>query len=583
MVASYMRTSIRSNALASGVSTRRRKGELELETVNIASLFGTRRDGGCSSAVRCFVAVSETSRSQGSRGQVTAPTVQGIVNCRAEERSRPIARPSGLNFSSAAISRRRGRHWDSPSRLVLDVSQLKATARTGAEASEDSTDGDDDGDDATIEQSLLQRRQLLWGATGSLTWLSSVGLAVAKPIPPAIFSPKYCTDNIYPNQGAFPNVVEDCCLPDGSSLTPKDFVFEKLPMRTRKSAHVLSEDAAWAFLPWHRMYLYFHERFLSDLIGDPTFALPFWNWDNQRPDAGGNKMPRMFVPVFFPGPLSNLQKAFRNTDHYPPEIVRLDRDNPGSSPKDVQVNNLVLMHRTVVSSTSDVTFLGSAYRANHDGRKPSAGSAENDGHNKIHVWTGSGDQGRHPFKEDMGTFVRARKESDDPDFLNAKFAFYDHKGEIVHVKVSQTLSTEDLSYKYEIMESDKDWINFEFQTVDEAKPSPEDISRYAETPAVFKKDESATFRLLRGEPVPFGRLAADEVEEILVIKGVKTPMRSFMAYKVFINLPDADPSTKLDIHNFVGMITNLPHNMSKAHSSSGVDFRLSIGAWGRFL
>ncbi|BBN06803.1 polyphenol oxidase [Marchantia polymorpha subsp. ruderalis] len=512
---------------------------------------------------------------------------------------------------------------------LLPVSVLlKATARTGAEASEDSTDGDDDGDDATIEQSLLQRRQLLWGATGSLTWLSSVGLAVAKPIPPAIFSPKYCTDNIYPNQGAFPNVVEDCCLPDGSSLTPKDFVFEKLPMRTRKSAHVLSEDAAyvakhnaayeamkklpdsdprsfaaqwhpgsedpsvkldvhgsWAFLPWHRMYLYFHERFLSDLIGDPTFALPFWNWDNQRPDAGGNKMPRMFVPVFFPGPLSNLQKAFRNTDHYPPEIVRLDRDNPGSSPKDVQVNNLVLMHRTVVSSTSDVTFLGSAYRANHDGRKPSAGSAENDGHNKIHVWTGSGDQGRHPFKEDMGTFVyagrnpaRARKESDDPDFLNAKFAFYDHKGEIVHVKVSQTLSTEDLSYKYEIMESDKDWINFEFQTVDEAKPSPEDISRYAETPAVFKKDESATFRLLRGEPVPFGRLAADEVEEILVIKGVKTPMRSFMAYKVFINLPDADPSTKLDTHNFVGMITNLPHNMSKAHSSSGVDFRLSIGA-----
>src|SRR3712207_1803242 len=33
----------------------------------------------------------------------------------------------------------------------------------------------------------------------------------------------------------------------------------------------------WWFLAWHRAYLYFHERILGHLIGDPTFALPYWD------------------------------------------------------------------------------------------------------------------------------------------------------------------------------------------------------------------------------------------------------------------------------------------------------------------
>jgi polyphenol oxidase len=41
------------------------------------------------------------------------------------------------------------------------------------------------------------------------------------------------------------------------------------------------------------MYLYFHERILGSLIGDPTFALVYWNWDDQR--DGGNVLPPMFL------------------------------------------------------------------------------------------------------------------------------------------------------------------------------------------------------------------------------------------------------------------------------------------------
>ncbi|XP_040963813.1 aureusidin synthase [Gossypium hirsutum] len=41
----------------------------------------------------------------------------------------------------------------------------------------------------------------------------------------------------------------------------------------------LSIHRTWLFFPWHRMMIYFHERILGSLIGDETFALPYWAWD----------------------------------------------------------------------------------------------------------------------------------------------------------------------------------------------------------------------------------------------------------------------------------------------------------------
>ena len=51
----------------------------------------------------------------------------------------------------------------------------------------------------------------------------------------------------------------------------------------------------WWFLAWHRAYLYFHEQILGTLIGDPTFALPYWDWDSCTDDpndvTGRNRFP----------------------------------------------------------------------------------------------------------------------------------------------------------------------------------------------------------------------------------------------------------------------------------------------------
>ncbi|KAM0040142.1 putative catechol oxidase [Helianthus debilis subsp. tardiflorus] len=49
---------------------------------------------------------------------------------------------------------------------------------------------------------------------------------------------------------------------------------------------------SWLFFPFHWWYLYFSERILGKLINDPTFALPFWKWD----EPVGMPIPEMFVP-----------------------------------------------------------------------------------------------------------------------------------------------------------------------------------------------------------------------------------------------------------------------------------------------
>jgi tyrosinase len=38
----------------------------------------------------------------------------------------------------------------------------------------------------------------------------------------------------------------------------------------------------WFFLPWHRAYLVSFERICRQMSGDPNFALPYWDWTQQR-------------------------------------------------------------------------------------------------------------------------------------------------------------------------------------------------------------------------------------------------------------------------------------------------------------
>ncbi|CAN6229611.1 unnamed protein product [Urochloa humidicola] len=94
---------------------------------------------------------------------------------------------------------------------------------------------------------------------------------------------------------------------------------------------------SWLFFPWHRLYLYFHERILGKLIGDDTFALPFWNWDA----PGG-----MTFPAVYNNQSSPLYDERRNPAHLPPFTLDLDYNGTDSTiPRGQQIKqNLTIMY-----------------------------------------------------------------------------------------------------------------------------------------------------------------------------------------------------------------------------------------------
>ncbi|KAL0305775.1 UNVERIFIED_CONTAM: Polyphenol oxidase, chloroplastic [Sesamum radiatum] len=196
---------------------------------------------------------------------------------------------------------------------------------------------------------------------------------------------------------------------------------------------------SWLFFPFHRYYLYFFERILGKLIDDPTFAMPFWNWDS----PGGMRIPAMYA-----NPNSPLYDSLRDLKHQPPTVLDLNYSgtDPTISADQQTRQNLTVMYRQMVSnSRTPRLFFGSPYRRGDD-PNPGSGAIENIPHGPVHVWTGDRNQ---PNFEDMGNFYSAgrdpifyahhsnidrmwsiwktlggrRQDITDRDFLDASFVF----------------------------------------------------------------------------------------------------------------------------------------------------------------
>lgn len=128
--------------------------------------------------------------------------------------------------------------------------------------------------------------------------------------------------------------------------------------------------SSWRFLPWHRLQLAWFERHVAAISGRADFALPFWDWDDDR-------IPDLFLN----------DPAFR---------VPGREAQPGDTiTRFLTQNDLWLNGRL----TDDfATFFGRPRGARDAtdgnlGRRYSSGSAEWGGHNLIHGFVG-GDMGR---------------------------------------------------------------------------------------------------------------------------------------------------------------------------------------------
>ncbi|KAL6651412.1 hypothetical protein ACP70R_010337 [Stipagrostis hirtigluma subsp. patula] len=300
----------------------------------------------------------------------------------------------------------------------------------------------------------------------------------------------------------------------------------------------------WLFFPWHRFYLYFHERILGKLIGDDTFALPFWNWDA----PGG-----MTLPPIYANASSPLYDPRRNPAHQPPFLVDLDYNATDPTvPSDQQIDqNLNIMYRQMISGAKKKElFFGQPYRQG-DQPDPGPGTIESVPHNPVHVWTGDP---RQPNGEDMGNFYSAARDPiffahhgnidrmwnvwrdlrpgintdfTDADWLDASFHFYDEEARLVRVRVRDCLdSSAQMRYTYQ--DVSLPWLD--------AMPATE-----AGTPAAAagalpaKLDQTVRVTVTRPR-TSRSRAEKDAEEEVLVVDGIEIADHlMYVKFDVFVN------------------------------------------------
>lgn len=178
----------------------------------------------------------------------------------------------------------------------------------------------------------------------------------------------------------------------------------------------------WLFLPWHRAYLYFHERILAGLIGDPTFRLPHWDWDN---------MQQRRMPGAYATPTNDGNSLF-DPNRSAGAIHRVPDFLVGP-----QIMN------GVMNTTTFAAFGGDA---------SAGGSIEGQPHGGVHIFVG--DRTLQSAQADMGLLSTAAQ---DP-------LFFAHHGNI-----DRLWSVWNKSAKTHTNPTDKGWLSTAFTFYDENK------------------------------------------------------------------------------------------------------------------
>ncbi|XP_021830796.1 polyphenol oxidase, chloroplastic-like [Prunus avium] len=343
----------------------------------------------------------------------------------------------------------------------------------------------------------------------------------------------------------------------------------------------------WLFYPFHRWYLYFFEKIMGEVIGDPTFALPFWNWDAP---AG------MYIPEIFTDTTSSLYDQYRNAAHQPPKLLDLNyggTDDDVDDPTRIKENLTTMYQQMVSKATSHRLFYGEPYSAGDDAN-PGAGNIESIPHNNIHLWTGDPTQTNG---EDMGAFYSAGRDPlfyahhsnvdrmwsiyksklggtdiEKKDWLDTEFLFYDEKKNLVRVKVRDSLDTTKLGYVYD----DKveiPWLTYKptarkSSNKRKAKVSSADLT--TNFPATLT--ETISVEVARTSTTKRTSAQKKAQDEVLVISGIKYAGNETVKFDVYVN-DDAESLAGKDKSEFAGSFIHVPHKGNKDITTT---LRLSI-------
>uniref|UniRef100_A0ACD6A2N4 Uncharacterized protein n=1 Tax=Avena sativa TaxID=4498 RepID=A0ACD6A2N4_AVESA len=352
------------------------------------------------------------------------------------------------------------------------------------------------------------------------------------------------------------------------------------------------------FAPWHRMYIYFFERIIGELVGDPTFALPYWNWD--APDG-------MILPAIFNNESSPLYDAKRNQEHVD-AVIDLNL-GPGkqndlplcSDDACLKATNLCTIYRQMAVDTP-AQFHGDKFCA---ARVKAPGSLENVAHTAVHIWLG--DPLSANTGEDMGVLGTAGR---DPVFyshhanvdrlwhlwtgalghenfvgasagqwLDTGFVFYDEKRRPVRITVRDVLDAGRLGYAYEEKET-LEWLD--------KRPKPATgIERSGVGPRVpvaisfpvtLRKGDKEYVTVERPEKARAGAGggSSNKEPEVLVVDVTIDPCE-YAKFDVLVNVPKGQEArVGPQDSEFAGSFVNLPHGGGDGGSGGGMGRPLTL-------
>ncbi len=200
---------------------------------------------------------------------------------------------------------------------------------------------------------------------------------------------------------------------------------------------------SWLFLPWHRAFLYFHERILGALINDNSVRLAYWDWDNPAHRA----IPSAFAtPANASNPLWDSNRSAKAGNQLPTSLIGPRIINP---------------------------ITGAATFATFGGTSSAAGNLENGPHGGVHIWCG--DTSLKASNASMGLLDTAAQDPiffahhanidrlwsvwlnsspshqnpTDPNWLSHSFTFWDEKKRWVSITVADVINmSNSLRYTY---------------------------------------------------------------------------------------------------------------------------------------
>lgn len=259
-------------------------------------------------------------------------------------------------------------------------------------------------------------------ATGLLSDVDTSGLHVRQNI--------YCLGSTSPDLVAYRNAI--ATMKTWADTVPTSWLAQANIHGTNSPPPGmlvnLCQHGNFFFLSWHRMYLYYFERIIRCVSGQPTFSLPYWGYS----PTGSRDLPK---PFRSPADPSNvLYEPSRDPDVNAGVPLSGPIVDPGTALAEIAYNSF--------SSTLEGTPHGAVHVA-VGGLMGFVRSAAQDPIFWLHhaqidrlwnVWLAMGGGRSNPT---------------DPTWLNTKWEFYDELGHKVTLTGAQVVDTAmQLGYRY---------------------------------------------------------------------------------------------------------------------------------------